>query len=68
VTWDQQFTPNTNQIDNVVFNRTSQDFGSFLISVETDPSVHCEGDANGDGEVTFADITNVLGNWLAICP
>ena len=24
----------------------------------------CDGDANGDGVVNFADITSVLGNWL----
>lgn len=28
----------------------------------------CEGDANGDGVVNFADITNVLQNWLRVCP
>jgi hypothetical protein len=27
----------------------------------------CEGDANNDGVVNFADITNVLENWLRIC-
>ena len=28
----------------------------------------CAGDANGSGDVTFADITTVLANWLNICP
>ena len=29
------------------------------------PTAQCIGDADGNGEVNFADITEVLGNWLA---
>lgn len=31
------------------------------------PPAHCMGDANGDGVVTFADITSVLGNFGRLC-
>lgn len=32
------------------------------------PAPHCSGDADGNGAVNFADITNVLTNFNLVCP
>ena len=44
----------------------AMDMGCYEASPGT-PS-DCPGDADGSGEVNFADITSVLANWLSICP
>ncbi len=38
----------------------------YLLSLGS--SLNCEGDANGDQIVNFDDITEVIVNWLRICP
>ncbi len=43
------------------------DMGAFEFQPEA-PANFCEGDADGSGSVDFGDITNVLNNWLAVCP
>jgi probable HAF family extracellular repeat protein len=39
-------------------------FNEAWVAVVPIVEAPCAGDANGDGQVNFADITDVLGNWL----
>lgn len=43
---------------------TVEDYTLFAAVI---PAEECQGDSNGDGFVNFADITNVLNNWNAMC-
>lgn len=46
----------------------NQTFASFLVNVTRTPTKTCEGDANGDGNVNFADLTRVLSRFNIACP
>lgn len=53
----------------IIYNNTGtpENYQAVLfLGPEIDPNQFCEGDADGDGEVNFADITAVLGNWLSM--
>lgn len=53
----------------VGLNRTGTDFNPMYAPwFARLPAPSCPGDADGDGTVTFADITNVLANFNAACP
>ncbi|MHC5114061.1 MAG: hypothetical protein ACYTGP_06490 [Planctomycetota bacterium] len=47
------------------------DTAFFVDASPAPPSVACEGDVNGDGQVNFADVLAVIGSWgpcNGVCP
>jgi hypothetical protein len=49
-------------------NIEAAEYALLDLSIFNPPPPECPGDADGDGEVTFGDITTVLANFGAACP
>lgn len=59
---NERFVDDPDTIDLGVGSAPIVDRGAYELQV---PAVFCNGDANGDLVVNFADVTTVLGNWNA---